>query len=125
MQVDTEPDAIVNRDDPIPILKIESEEPDLSNSPQRKHRSPSPRRIKNAIDKTATSSVQDRLYSLMFQQIWPQQPDPDQSAKPDRRSRKYVERPGFSVGRMSKNFRTFNSRCVNAHSTAFSAFAHF
>lgn len=37
--------------------------------------------------------------------------DVDDAGRPkDRRSRKYVERPGFSIPTMSYNFRRFNAR---------------
>lgn len=52
--------------------------------------------------------MQDRIFSAMFQQMMPQ-PEPEDT-KPDPRSRKYVQRPDFSLPLMSRNFRRFNSR---------------
>lgn len=50
--------------------------------------------------------------SRLLQQMIPAE-DLDDAARPkDRRSRKYVERPGFSIPTMSYNFRRFNARCV-------------
>ncbi|KAL9087944.1 MAG: hypothetical protein Q9159_003386 [Coniocarpon cinnabarinum] len=108
--MDTEPDAFVNRDDPIPILKIDKPDPEGQSSPHRAHRSPSPQRSKHVAQKEASTSMHDRIFATMFEQIFPIPSDKQEPPKPDRRSRKYLDRPNFSVGRMSKNFRTFNAR---------------
>lgn len=52
--------------------------------------------------------MQDKLFGLLFNQIMPQ--GSSDGEQPDRRSRKYVQRPDFSLPVMSRNFRAFNSR---------------
>lgn len=54
-----EPDAVVNRDDPIPTLKIDGEH---TNADDPKRRSPSPKKLQQALGES-TSSIQDRLFS--------------------------------------------------------------
>ena len=48
----------------------------------------------------------------LLQQVLPSQDIPEGSSINDRRSRKYVDRPGFSLPVMSNNFRRFNARHV-------------
>jgi hypothetical protein len=58
----------------------------------------------------SSNSMQDRLLNLLLSQVIPTD-GADGTKKPvDRRSRKYVDRPNFSVGTMSNNFRRFNAR---------------
>lgn len=52
----------------------------------------------------------DRLFTMLLQQVLPSQYIPEGSSTEDRRSRKYVDRPGFSLPVMSNNFRRFNAR---------------
>ena len=56
------------------------------------------------------SSLLTRPSSSLFQQVLGSQEEPYPGAKLDRRSRKYVERPNFSLPQMSTNFRRFNAR---------------
>jgi len=46
----------------------------------------------------------------LLQQIIPSGENEDDEGLKDRRSRKYVDRPQFSLPLMSRNFRRFNSR---------------
>lgn len=55
------------------------------------------------------SSLQDRMFAMLFQQILPTDDVQDDAVK-DYRSRKYVDRPGFSPVVMGNNFRRFNQR---------------
>ncbi|KAF2140664.1 uncharacterized protein K452DRAFT_359694 [Aplosporella prunicola CBS 121167] len=52
----------------------------------------------------------DRLLNMLLQQMIPTEGADDDQRPKDRRSRKYVERPGFSIPAMSANFRRFNAR---------------
>lgn len=52
------------------------------------------------------------LILRLLQQVLPSQDIPEGSSIKDRRSRKYVDRPGFSLPVMSNNFRRFNARHV-------------
>ncbi|KAK6408304.1 Peroxisome size and maintenance regulator, partial [Oleoguttula sp. CCFEE 5521] len=112
---------IANRDDAIPVLRIPSRTTDLeqaaSDSSQDK-REGLRDRIKNKLNDAAAPSIQDRLFTSLMAQIIPPEElsenegDASQATpgKKDRRSRTYVDRPNFSVGMMSGNFRRFNSR---------------
>ncbi|KAF2757711.1 hypothetical protein EJ05DRAFT_476922 [Pseudovirgaria hyperparasitica] len=67
-------------------------------------------------EKSTRKSIQDRLFNKIFEQFIPEDPgfeDEDEANGPkvkDRRSRKYVARPNFSLPVMSNNFRRFNAR---------------
>jgi hypothetical protein len=52
------------------------------------------------------------LILRLLQQVLPSQDIPEGSSIKDGRSRKYIDRPGFSVPVMSNNFRRFNARHV-------------
>ncbi|KAI9651925.1 MAG: hypothetical protein M1831_007505 [Alyxoria varia] len=117
-----EPDSLVNRDDPIPVLTISDDKESVaqndgyidSQSDGKPRKKLSASKLKEdfsrSVDvKKIPSGMQDRLMNSLFQQIFPASEDAE-DMKPDRRSRKYVERPNFRLPLMSSNFRRFNSR---------------
>ncbi|GAB7365635.1 hypothetical protein MBLNU230_g6699t1 [Neophaeotheca triangularis] len=105
---DSEASPIVNRDDPIPVVGFD------------KFREKAVGKIKDKMEErgppTASSrlGLQDRFFAGIMSSIIPSEgpgDDDDDETKPkDYRSRKYVDRPNFSVGLMSANFRRFNAR---------------
>ncbi|KAF2470048.1 Pex24p-domain-containing protein [Lindgomyces ingoldianus] len=126
-----EADPFVGRDTPIPVVSItRPDDPPSSASaiptPSDKqtgkhHLSAGKLRGKleslgHGFDRPESSSrVSDRLFTMLLQQVLPSQDydsDPHTQSQPtkDRRSRQYVERPGFSLPVMSSNFRRFNAR---------------
>ncbi|EKG20405.1 Integral peroxisomal membrane peroxin [Macrophomina phaseolina MS6] len=130
-------DPLVNRDDPIPVVAISAPRDDPSPVEQERpkgkrasiRQSLSTDRLKEKLDgfkghaaahghqrsastsaSESPSKIHDRLMNMLLQQMIPAE-DLDDAARPkDRRSRKYVERPGFSIPTMSYNFRRFNAR---------------
>lgn len=125
---DASRDAITNRDEPIPVLRLPShdDEPATSGVQPETRQSTRDRfkgqagKIKDKLEEygapEARQSLQDRLFNGIMTQIIPPQElsenedDLKQQASKDRRSRKYVDRPGFSIPLMSTNFRRFNAR---------------
>ncbi|KAF2087324.1 Pex24p-domain-containing protein [Saccharata proteae CBS 121410] len=120
-------DPLVNRDDPIPVVNITG--PSGSPAPAKnEQRRPSKRealrhslsadKLKEKLDTLtgaqkhgSSDKLQDRLLNMLLQQMIPDGQDDDEGTRPkDRRSRKYVDRPGFSLPVMSTNFRRFNAR---------------
>ncbi|KAH9821437.1 Integral peroxisomal membrane peroxin [Teratosphaeria destructans] len=112
--------TIANRDEPIPVLKIPVHEdgddayttPEASEVEQKSD-------FNGSDDGEGRPGFRDKLFAGIMSQILPSEEmsehDPDattgRQAKPkDRRSRKYVERPTFSIPVMSANFRRFNAR---------------
>lgn len=136
----TRADSIANRDDPIPIIRIPSHEEAVDfvasasesdystkssrgKSPRREQLKQKARDVKEKVGEyvegtpEVRQSIQDRLFASLLSQIIPVDDEGGQDgvegkgkSKVDRRSRKYVERPNFSVGMMSTNFRRFNAR---------------
>lgn len=129
---DSDGEAIVNRDDTIPVVRIPSHTSQNSgdfSDTDPFHIKPGHReRLKEHASKLKgritehgspySPSIQERLFNGLMAQIIPpeelsenEDPAQDGNGKPkDRRSRQYVERPNFSVGMMSGNFRRFNAR---------------
>ena len=118
-------DAFANRDEPVPLLAIPNSDIDASaseaestSSRLRLKKSLSPSRLKEKaagladnVDNSSRTSLQDRLFSRLLQQVMPTE-DVDDEGEPqiDRRSSKYVQRPAFSLPLMTNNFRRFNAR---------------
>ncbi|KAM3074563.1 Peroxisome size and maintenance regulator [Clarireedia jacksonii] len=121
-------DAFVNRDDPVPVIRIDPADghadeleslPDNNDPTQkegarqrfRRHQSALKENIKKAQDKaSATSaSVQDRLLEKLLQQVIPLE-DPSQNRPDAATPTNFVERPAFNITTMSNNFRRFNAR---------------
>lgn len=129
---DQDGEAIVNRDETIPVLRIASHasqnSADLSDTDplqlkpggrrdrMKEHASKIKDRLVTDHGSPYAPSIQERLFNgLMSQIIPPEELSENENAqddgKPkDRRSRQYVDRPNFSVGTMSGNFRRFNAR---------------
>lgn len=127
-----DPDPFVNRDAAIPVVSITApdEHPASSasgvrtpsrDSNSRHHLSAS--KLKDRLESLgdnltrpeSPSRVSDRLFTMLLSNVLPAQDldDDDTTSTPqpkDRRSRKYVERPSFSLPVMSSNFRRFNAR---------------
>lgn len=130
---DSDGEAIVNRDESIPVIRIPSHtsynSADLSDQDPLQLKPGSRReRMKEHASKIKerivdhgsqySPSIQERLFNGLMAQIIPPEElsenedlaaEENQKAK-DRRSRQYVDRPNFSVGLMSGNFRRFNAR---------------
>ncbi|EME87688.1 uncharacterized protein MYCFIDRAFT_209583 [Pseudocercospora fijiensis CIRAD86] len=120
-------DVISNRDEPIPVLRIPTNEDESSASvsdsePTLGRRDRIKDRASRVCDKfdeysspEVRQSLQDRLFASVLSQIIPTDaPDGDdkqtQGSKKDRRSKKYVDKPEFAIRLMSSNFRRFNAR---------------
>ncbi|KAL8650397.1 MAG: hypothetical protein Q9210_003851 [Variospora velana] len=105
-------EPFVNRDESTPgFLSVGSE------SKRRLKESLSNSKLKEKIQNGANSrsetgfSLQDRLLTKLLQQVIPSENIEDVlDLPPDKRSSKYIGRPGFSIPLMSTNFRRFNSR---------------
>jgi hypothetical protein len=131
---DPDGETIANRDDTIPVLRIPSHassgSADFSDADplrlkpggRRERMKEHASKIKDRLVDHASPyapSIQERLFTgLMAQIIPPEELSENEElsreeamGKPkDRRSRQYVDRPNFSVGMMSGNFRRFNAR---------------
>ena len=131
---DPDGETIANRDDTIPVLRIPSHassgSADLSDADPLRLKPGSRRermkehasKIKDRLVDHASPyapSIQERLFTGLMAQIIPPEDLSENEelsreeamGKPkDRRSRQYVDRPNFSVGMMSGNFRRFNAR---------------
>lgn len=126
-----EADSIANRDTPIPVVSVTGpDEPQQSGAasglrtPSNTDRETlhrlSPSRLKDKLESLGSSEspsrVSDRIFTMLLSSVLPSEDvEDDQNASPnahakDRRSRKYVDRPNFSLPVMSSNFRRFNSR---------------
>lgn len=125
-------DVFANRDEPVPLISVSQSDVEASSSEadsisrrSRLKRSLSPSRLKtkgqelaaaqlekSQLSPATKSSLQDRLFSKILQQVIPPSEDvDDMDASPiDRRSSKYVSRPAFSLPLMTNNFRRFNAR---------------
>lgn len=117
---DVNSDVLVNRDDPIPVINITGlaeERPSPSSSTASATTSKSKpsfpaTKLKEKLESLSghkSGSTQEKMFNMLLQQIIPQE-EPDSSSVKDPRSRKYVDRPGFSIPAMSNNFRRFNAR---------------
>lgn len=123
--------TFVNRDEPIPVVRLPSRDEEASTSASESEQRHSTRdrirgqsqKIKDKIGEYGApegrQSLQDRLLgSIIAQIIPPEQLSEDedehdtkeQARRQDRRSTQYVDRPGFSIPLMSSNFRRFNAR---------------
>ncbi|KAI9759795.1 MAG: hypothetical protein M4579_002094 [Chaenotheca gracillima] len=125
--------SLVNRDDPIPVVTISGSE----DSNQSGHSSSSKRhhlRNKLSVSKLkekarehvkheskdagkqeeestgGSGSLHDRLFTKLLQQIVPSEDLSDMGDSTDPRSTKYIQRPGFTLPLMTRNFRRFNAR---------------
>ena len=126
-------DVFANRDEPVPLISVTQSDVDASSSEAESisHRgrlksSLSASRLKtkgqefaaaqlekSQLNTATKSSLQDRLFSKILQQVIPSSEDLDDeldSSPVDRRSSKYVSRPAFSLPVMTNNFRRFNAR---------------
>lgn len=129
-------DSIANRGEAIPILRIPSREEalEISSSSEvetdyRTEKGSKRDKSKNGVGKLKDTvetqfsgpgfkqTLGDRLVGNILTYVIPSDAvdmtsDEEGKAgkKKDRRSRKYVDRPNFSVGQMSANFRRFNAR---------------
>ncbi|KAI4237075.1 MAG: hypothetical protein LQ352_007962 [Teloschistes flavicans] len=113
-------DAFVNRDEPVPTLTFTSTgspSPDPESKRSKLKESLSQSKLKEKIQDGAASrsetgfSLQDRLLTKLLQQVIPTENIEEVlDLPPDKRSSKYIGRPGFSIPLMTNNFRRFNSR---------------
>ncbi|KAI4120272.1 MAG: hypothetical protein LQ338_007137 [Usnochroma carphineum] len=113
-------DAFVNRDEPVPVLAFTgtgSPSTDPESKRSRLKESLSNSKLKEKIQDGANSrsetgfSLQDRLLTKLLQQVIPSENiERVLDLPPDKRSSKYIGRPGFSIPLMTNNFRRFNSR---------------
>ncbi|KAL8828537.1 MAG: hypothetical protein Q9191_002528 [Dirinaria sp. TL-2023a] len=117
-------EAFVNRDEPVPVLTIPIEDTPSTASSDTEHASKRTR-LRNKLSSShlkeklhdasnpheSGTSLQDRLFSKLMQQVIPvQEVGDDGEVRLDERSSKYIQRPSFSLPLMTKNFRRFNAR---------------
>ncbi|KAL8747574.1 MAG: hypothetical protein Q9190_000558 [Brigantiaea leucoxantha] len=112
-------EALVNRDEPMPVIAVSgtnSPSPDPDSKRERLKASLSTSKLKEKLQDGTKSrsetgySLQDRLLTKLLQQVMPS--DNIEEAldlPPDKRSSKYINRPGFSLPLMTTNFRRFNA----------------
>lgn len=127
-----DPNVVANRGEAIPVLRIPSHDdpPDPFSSDSEAEPGKRERLIEKAIglqerysgnnDDQASNEAarKDRFFDRLFSRLVPEDDsgdlDSDADAKRkekiDRRSKKYVERPNFSLFAMNSNFRRFNAR---------------
>ncbi|KAJ6131624.1 hypothetical protein N7523_001330 [Penicillium sp. IBT 18751x] len=96
------PEALVNRDEPIPVLNISSKPRRTSKGSVDSDHSRSSSQSKN--------SIQDRLLTKLLQQVIPSEDDEEDANSGDKVFTASPKRPGFSLPAMSNNFRRFNAR---------------
>ncbi|KAI4191413.1 MAG: hypothetical protein L6R41_000064 [Letrouitia leprolyta] len=111
-------EVFVNRDEP--VVAFSSTGPLSSDQESKRSRlkeSLSNSKLKEKIQDGAGSrsetgfSLQDRLLNRLLQQVIPSENIEEVlDLPPDKRSSKYIGRPGFSIPLMTNNFRRFNSR---------------
>ncbi|KAK4993441.1 Peroxisome size and maintenance regulator [Elasticomyces elasticus] len=115
--------AIVNPSDPVPVIAIPSARSDATTPTDTERQGGKRATLKGHANKlkgkledyglqyaSSSSSIPDRLLNTIMQQIVPSDIGEDGTEVEDERSRKYVDRPGFSLPLMSNNFRRFNAR---------------
>lgn len=116
--------SMANREDPIPVIRLPSQNDEHITSSDteldRNRKEKLKDQAKTAKDAYATSGlkqgIQDRFFENLMAKVVPANEEDegvDEAKKDqakDRRSRKYVERPNFSLGVMNANFRRFNAR---------------
>ena len=130
-------DSIANRDEPLPVIRIPSQEgqPEPSSSSEaetEQQRVRKREKLKDGVGKLKDTletqysgpgvgggwkeSLGDRLvgsvisYVVPSDAIDPSEDDDKGNKKKDRRSRQYVDRPTFNISLMTSNFRRFNAR---------------
>lgn len=122
-------DSIANRDEAIPVIRIPSRDDPIEISSSSEAESKVRRRdkfkegmdkIKDTLETQYAGPVRqglgDRMFASMLSYVVPSDAlddevdDERESRKKDRRSRKYVDRPNFSLPQMTTNFRRFNAR---------------
>ncbi|KAL8827569.1 MAG: hypothetical protein Q9170_006963 [Blastenia crenularia] len=112
-------DAFANRDDdePMPVLSSAGTGSPSPDPESKRSKLLSSSKLKDKIKDEAKSrsetgfSLQDRLLTKLLQQVIPTESIEEVlDLPPDKRSSKYIGRPGFSIPLMTNNFRRFNSR---------------
>ncbi|KAK5099847.1 Peroxisome size and maintenance regulator [Lithohypha guttulata] len=126
-------DAFANREEPLPLLTVTSDDIEESGSDtdatrdSRRKRlgrrlNASRERVKGkaqelhattsskVVSSPGRASIQDRLFNKLLEQVIPIEDYEGQEETEDRRSSSNVSRPAFSLGTMSNNFRKFNAR---------------
>ncbi|KIW03555.1 uncharacterized protein PV09_05315 [Verruconis gallopava] len=112
------------RDDGMPIIRVTSHDgaartpsPGKSTHIRSKSQDMLSRGASKVLDKIdnrkterSSSSMQDRLLNLLLSQVIPADGAVDTEKSNTKRPRTYAEKPNFSVGTMSYNFRRFNAR---------------
>ncbi|KAL2038207.1 hypothetical protein N7G274_009155 [Stereocaulon virgatum] len=113
-------DAFANREEPIPVIAVGNDS--LSSDHRGKREilkekiSGTSSKLKDKLhehgsgSKEYGSSLQDRLFTKLLQQVIPEEDVDELASAPDVRSSKYIKRPGFSLPLMTNNFRRFNAR---------------
>ncbi|KAE8144668.1 Peroxin/Dysferlin domain-containing protein [Aspergillus avenaceus] len=95
------PDAIVNRDEPIPVISVGKQRDDSKGSKPAGHQ--------RSTSGTGRS-LQDKLFAKLLQQVIPAEDvENDAVGAGDKRSVD-PKRPAFSLPLMANNFRRFNAR---------------
>lgn len=132
----TNADSLANRDAPIPVVQIHPVDDATpraphARTPSTEHRPAhrlSASKLKDKLEslgehaaRGSSSRMGDKMINLLLSQVLPSDahsdgaesngnPNANLPRSKDRRSRAYVERPGFSLPTMSSNFRRFNAR---------------
>ncbi|KAL1850057.1 Peroxisome size and maintenance regulator [Paecilomyces lecythidis] len=106
-------DAVVNRDEPIPVIG----EPNDDSAPRSKRDSwfgrlsfDRQREQQETLASHGQASIQDRLFSKILQQVIPADIDDGDVSTGDGHPHGKTKRPDFSLPVMGNNFRRFNAR---------------
>ncbi|KAE8557001.1 Peroxisome size and maintenance regulator [Talaromyces marneffei ATCC 18224] len=110
---DYTPDAVVNRDEAIPVVSFDIDNSSQSKTDKAKSHIPGLRHAGQSSESDGQSgwSIQDRLFSKLLQQVIPsEERDSEDTDNTDKRPSKGISRPPFSLPLMTNNFRRFNAR---------------
>ncbi|KAE8396187.1 Peroxin/Dysferlin domain-containing protein [Aspergillus alliaceus] len=96
------PEAIVNRDEPVPVVSV---------GKQRDESDPKPSAAGHQRSASAAGrSLQDKLFAKLLQQVIPTEDVHDDSVAVGDKRPVDPKRPAFSLPLMANNFRRFNAR---------------
>ncbi|KAJ5115163.1 hypothetical protein NUU61_000922 [Penicillium alfredii] len=94
------PEALVNRQEPIPVFS----------TPKPRQQSGSPASLHSRSSSQSKSSLQDRLFAKLLQQVIPHDDEDETDSSGDKAFSTSPKRPAFSLPTMTNNFRRFNAR---------------
>ncbi|PLN79521.1 Pex24p-domain-containing protein [Aspergillus taichungensis] len=94
------PDAIVNRNEPVPVISAGKTKDDAK----------PPKSKRSSHTRSGSRSLQDRLFTKILEQVVPRDGEDGPISVEDRLNAADAQRPAFSLPLMGNNFRRFNAR---------------